>query len=161
MKTSRRAFVGGASAAALMASSASFAQKKYDDGASDSEIRIGHTCPYSGPASAYGVNGKAIVAFWDMINDTGGINGRASRVAQVRRLPRSEERAPSPRHEEQVSSTRAPSANRTRRRLSSRDDVHGLQEGQMHRCGTWRQQRIESRAGGVDHGARLHAERLP
>src|SRR5205085_6212497 len=42
----------------------------------DSEIKIGHTCPYSGPASAYGVNGKAIVAFWDMINDKGGINGR-------------------------------------------------------------------------------------
>ena len=54
----------------------SFGQKKYDDGASDSEIKIGHTCPYSGPASAYGVNGKAIVAFWDMINDKGGINGR-------------------------------------------------------------------------------------
>jgi branched-chain amino acid transport system substrate-binding protein len=77
MRSSRRTFIGGASAAAIVASSgASFAQKKYDDGATDTEIRIGHTCPYSGPASAYGVNGKAIVAFWDMINDTGGINGR-------------------------------------------------------------------------------------
>jgi branched-chain amino acid transport system substrate-binding protein len=77
MKTSRRTFLGGASAAAILSSSSvSFGQKKYDDGASDSEIKIGHTCPYSGPASAYGVNGKAIVAFWDMINDTGGINGR-------------------------------------------------------------------------------------
>ena len=77
MKTSRRTFLGGASAAAVLSSSSvSFGQKKYDDGASDSEIKIGHTCPYSGPASAYGVNGKAIVAFWDMINDTGGINGR-------------------------------------------------------------------------------------
>src|SRR5882724_4864673 len=77
MKTSRRTFLGGASAAAVLSSSAlSFGQKKYDDGASDSEIKIGHTCPYSGPASAYGVNGKAIVAFWDMINDKGGINGR-------------------------------------------------------------------------------------
>ena len=77
MKTSRRTFLGGVSAAAFLSSSSvSFGQKKYDDGASDSEIKIGHTCPYSGPASAYGVNGKAIVAFWDMINDTGGINGR-------------------------------------------------------------------------------------
>src|SRR5690242_248773 len=77
MRSSRRTFIGGASAAAIVASSgASFAQKKYDDGATDTDIKIGHTCPYSGPASAYGVNGKAIVAFWDMINDTGGINGR-------------------------------------------------------------------------------------
>jgi branched-chain amino acid transport system substrate-binding protein len=77
MTTNRRAFLAGASAVALTApASGVFGQKKYDDGASDSEIKIGHTCPYSGPASAYGVNGKAIVAFWDMINDTGGINGR-------------------------------------------------------------------------------------
>jgi len=77
MKTSRRYFLAAVSAAAaLPAPRIASAQKKYDDGASDSEIKIGHTCPYSGPASAYGVNGKAIVAFWDMINDTGGINGR-------------------------------------------------------------------------------------
>jgi branched-chain amino acid transport system substrate-binding protein len=76
-KTSRRSFIAIASATTLVAAPRlSFGQKKYDDGASDSEIRIGHTCPYSGPASAYGVNGKAIVAYWDMINDTGGINGR-------------------------------------------------------------------------------------
>src|SRR5471032_413088 len=73
----RRAFIGAVSAASVLAAPRlSFGQKKYDDGASDTEIKIGHTCPYSGPASAYGVNGKAIVAFWDMINDTGGINGR-------------------------------------------------------------------------------------
>jgi branched-chain amino acid transport system substrate-binding protein len=53
--TSRRGFVGGASVAALlMASRSAFAQKKYDDGATDKEIKIGHFCPYSGPASAYG-----------------------------------------------------------------------------------------------------------
>jgi branched-chain amino acid transport system substrate-binding protein len=76
-KTSRRSFIAIASATTLVAAPRlSFGQKKYDDGASDSEIRIGHTCPYSGPASAYGVNGKAIVAYWDMINDTGGIDGR-------------------------------------------------------------------------------------
>jgi len=77
MKTSRRRFLAGASATVLVpAPHLALAQKKYDDGASDGEIKIGHTCPYSGPASAYGVNGKAIVAFWDMINDTGGLNGR-------------------------------------------------------------------------------------
>jgi branched-chain amino acid transport system substrate-binding protein len=80
MTTSRRKFLGGASAVALAAASpVSAAPKKYDDGASDSEIKLGHTCPYSGPASAYGVNGKAIVAYWDMINDIGGINGRKIR----------------------------------------------------------------------------------
>src|SRR5690349_9514818 len=76
MSINRRTFVGGVSAAALVSSTAYAAGGKYDDGASDKEIKIGHTCPYSGPASAYGVNGKAIAAYWDMINDTGGINGR-------------------------------------------------------------------------------------
>ena len=77
MKTNRRNFLAGASAVAVAGiSRSSVAQKKYDDGATDTEIKIGHTCPYSGPASAYGVNGKAIVAYWNMINDTGGINGR-------------------------------------------------------------------------------------
>ena len=52
------------------------AQKKYDPGASDTEIRIGNTNPYSGPASAYGAIGKAIAAYFKMVNDQGGINGR-------------------------------------------------------------------------------------
>src|ERR1043165_598228 len=52
------------------------AQKKYDPGASDTEIRIGNTNPYSGPASAYGAIGKAIAAYFRMVNDRGGINGR-------------------------------------------------------------------------------------
>ncbi len=53
------------------------AQKKYDTGASDSEIVIviGHTIPYSGPASAYGSQGKAIASWFQKINDEGGING--------------------------------------------------------------------------------------
>jgi branched-chain amino acid transport system substrate-binding protein len=82
MRTTRRVFVGGV-AAALSAPYVARAQKKYDDGASDSEIKIGHTCPYSGPASAYGVNGKAVVAFFDMINDKGGINGRKVKVISL------------------------------------------------------------------------------
>jgi branched-chain amino acid transport system substrate-binding protein len=77
MRTSRRQFVGGASATVvLLGSGVAVAQKKYDDGASDSEIKLGHTIPYSGPASSYGVIGKAHDAYWRMVNDKGGINGR-------------------------------------------------------------------------------------
>jgi branched-chain amino acid transport system substrate-binding protein len=80
--------MGGASAAAVLTTSRvswaqSGGQKKYDDGATDTEIKIGHTCPYSGPASAYGVNGKAIVAFFDMINEQGGINGRKVKLISL------------------------------------------------------------------------------
>lgn len=49
---------------------------KYGPGATDTEIKIGHTNPYSGPASAYGSIGKAIASYWKMVNDHGGINGR-------------------------------------------------------------------------------------
>jgi branched-chain amino acid transport system substrate-binding protein len=52
------------------------AQKKYDPGATDSEIKIGNTNPYSGPASAYGTIGKTIAAYFTMLNEKGGINGR-------------------------------------------------------------------------------------
>src|ERR1700756_2565420 len=65
-------------AAALFAltSSTALAQKKYDTGASDTEIKIGNIMPYSGPASAYGVIGKTEKAYFDKINAEGGINGR-------------------------------------------------------------------------------------
>src|SRR5471030_208558 len=77
LKTNRRGFIGGVSSAAILTtSSRAFAQKKYDDGASDTEIKIGHCCPYSGPASAYGVIGKSHQAFFKAINDAGGVNGR-------------------------------------------------------------------------------------
>ncbi len=77
MSTTRRGFVGGASAMALLSGGVAHAQKgKYDDGASDTEIKIGHTNPYSGPASSYGTIGKAIEGYWKMVNDEGGINGR-------------------------------------------------------------------------------------
>src|SRR5215203_2554449 len=71
--------LGAVSAAlALLAatSTASFAQKKYDVGASDTEIKIGNIMPYSGPASAYGVIGKVEEAYFNKINAEGGINGR-------------------------------------------------------------------------------------
>ena len=64
----------GLAAAALAAPS--FAQKKYDPGADDKEIKVGAIHPYSGPASAYGTIGKAIGAYFDKVNAEGGINGR-------------------------------------------------------------------------------------
>ena len=77
MKTNRRTFLGGVSTAAVLsASGVAYAQKKYDDGATDKEIKIGNTNPYSGPASSYGVIGKCIEAYWKSVNDRGGINGR-------------------------------------------------------------------------------------
>jgi branched-chain amino acid transport system substrate-binding protein len=61
--------------AALIAGTA-VAQKKYDPGASDTEIKIGNINPYSGPASAYGTIGKTIAAYFNKVNAEGGINGR-------------------------------------------------------------------------------------
>jgi branched-chain amino acid transport system substrate-binding protein len=65
-----------AAAVILWTSSAALAQKRYDTGASDTEIKIGNIMPYSGPASAYGVIGKTQQAYFDKINAEGGINGR-------------------------------------------------------------------------------------
>lgn len=65
-----------ATAAILLASGSAFAQKKYDTGAADTEIKVGNLMPYSGPGSAYGVIGQVEAAYFRMINDKGGINGR-------------------------------------------------------------------------------------
>ena len=94
--------VAGIAAAAISLSAA--AQKKYDTGATDKEIKIGDTKPYSGPASAYGTIGKAISAYFDKVNADGGINGRkvkyislddgynpAKTVEQVRKLVEEDE----------------------------------------------------------------------
>ena len=80
------------------------AQKKYDSGATDKEIKIGGISPYSGPASAYGTIGKAIDAYFKKVNAEGGINGRqvkfitlddgynpARTVEQTRKLVEQEE----------------------------------------------------------------------
>ena len=80
------------------------AQRKYDPGASDAEIKIGQTMPYSGPASAYATVGKVEAAYFKMINESGGIRGRkitllsyddgynpAKTVEQVRRLVESDQ----------------------------------------------------------------------
>jgi branched-chain amino acid transport system substrate-binding protein len=90
-------------AVALSASSA-HAQKKYDIGASDTEIKIGQTVPFSGPASAYATIGKAQAAYIRMVNEQGGVNGRKinfiqyddaysppKTVEQVRKLVESDE----------------------------------------------------------------------
>src|SRR6202050_2726636 len=63
-------------AAVALAATAASAQKKYDPGASDTEIKIGNIMPYSGPASSYGVIGKAEAAFFNMVNARGVITGR-------------------------------------------------------------------------------------
>jgi branched-chain amino acid transport system substrate-binding protein len=66
----------GATAIVLALPISTIAQKKYDPGASDTEIKIGQTMPYSGPASAYSTLGKVEAAYFKKINDEGGINGR-------------------------------------------------------------------------------------
>src|SRR6478736_3889760 len=85
-------------------SGSALAQKKYDTGATDAEIKVGHIVPYSGPASAYGIIGKTEEAYFKMINENGGINGRKinfvsyddaysppKAVEQVRKLVESDE----------------------------------------------------------------------
>jgi branched-chain amino acid transport system substrate-binding protein len=72
----KQLLVGASVAIGLAFATPAIAQKKYDPGASDSEIRIGQTMPYSGPASAYGTVGKVEAAYFKKINDDGGINGR-------------------------------------------------------------------------------------
>ncbi|MGY4316435.1 ABC transporter substrate-binding protein [Bradyrhizobium sp. JR3.5] len=74
--TTRLAVLGAALALVAISSSAALAQKKYDTGASDTEIKIGNIMPYSGPASAYGIIGRTEAAYFKKINDAGGINGR-------------------------------------------------------------------------------------
>jgi ABC-type branched-subunit amino acid transport system substrate-binding protein len=79
-KQSRREF--GATAIATIVASALpapyvwAAEKKYDSGASDTEIKIGQTVPHSGPGSLYGVLGRVGEAYFQMLNENGGINGR-------------------------------------------------------------------------------------
>jgi branched-chain amino acid transport system substrate-binding protein len=93
-----------AAAVIALTSGSALAQKKYDTGATDTEIKIGNIMPYSGPASAYGVIGKTEEAYFNKINAEGGINGRKIKfvtyddgysppkaVEQVRKLVESDE----------------------------------------------------------------------
>ena len=68
--------VTGMAVALALSASPALAQKKYDPGATDTEIKIGQTVPFSGPASAYATIGKAQAAYFNMINEQGGVNGR-------------------------------------------------------------------------------------
>src|SRR6201991_26210 len=72
----------GAALTLALSMTSAFAQKKYDPGATDTEIKIGQTVPFSGPASAYASIGKTQAAYFKMINDQGGINGRKINLIQ-------------------------------------------------------------------------------
>src|SRR4029453_8959934 len=100
----RLAAVSAALVAVAASGGTALAQKKYDTGATDTEIKIGNIMPYSGPASAYGVIGKTEEAYFKKINAEGGINGRKinfvtyddaysppKAVEQVRKLVESDE----------------------------------------------------------------------
>ncbi len=72
----RRTFLQSSAAAAAFAARAGSARADNAPGVTDTEIKIGQTMPYSGPASAYGVIGRAEAAYFKMINEQGGVNGR-------------------------------------------------------------------------------------
>jgi len=104
MQLNKRQLLASVASVAAAAATPALAQKKYGPGASDTEIKIGNTNPYSGPASAYGMIGKTIDAYFKMINAEGGINGRKinfityddaysppKAVEQVRKLVESDE----------------------------------------------------------------------
>jgi branched-chain amino acid transport system substrate-binding protein len=104
LKRSQLATLSAAALALALTGGSALAQKKYDTGATDTEIKIGHTIAYSGPASAYGVIGKAEAAYFNKINAEGGINGRKinfisyddgysppKTVEQIRKLVESDE----------------------------------------------------------------------
>src|SRR5262249_28206498 len=104
LKPSHIATLSAAALALAVTASPAAAQKKYDTGASDTEIKIGNTNPYSGPASSYGVIGKTIAGYFNKVNAQGGINGRKinfisyddgysppKTVEQIRKLVESDE----------------------------------------------------------------------
>jgi branched-chain amino acid transport system substrate-binding protein len=82
MRNSLFHFVTGTTIALALSASPALAQKKYDPGATDTEIKIGQTVPFSGPASAYATIGKAQAAYFNMINEQGGVNGRKINLIQ-------------------------------------------------------------------------------
>jgi ABC-type branched-subunit amino acid transport system substrate-binding protein len=71
-----------AGVALAVSATTALAQKKYDTGATDTEIKIGQTAPFSGPASAYATIAKAQAAYIKMINEQGGVNGRKINLIQ-------------------------------------------------------------------------------
>jgi branched-chain amino acid transport system substrate-binding protein len=75
-KITRRSILVAAPAAIAFRALPARAEKQYGPGVTDTEIKIGNTVPYSGPASSYGTIGKAEAAYFRMLNDQGGVNGR-------------------------------------------------------------------------------------
>src|SRR6202046_2293999 len=75
-------FVTGIAIAIALSASSAHAQKKYDSGATDTEIKIGQTVPFPGPSSAYASIGKTQLAYFNMINEQGGVNGRKINLIQ-------------------------------------------------------------------------------
>ena len=82
MRNSLFHFVTGTAVALALSASTAQAQKNYDPGATDTEVKIGQTVPFSGPASAYATIGKAQAAYFNMINQQGGVNGRKINLIQ-------------------------------------------------------------------------------
>ena len=82
MRNSLFHIVTGSVLALTLATPQAYAQKKYDSGATDTEIKIGQTLPFSGPASAYASIGKTQAAYFNMINEQGGVNGRKINLIQ-------------------------------------------------------------------------------
>jgi len=104
MRMNKRLLLASIAGVAVALAGPALAQKKYDTGATDTEIKIGNINPYSGPASAYGTIGKTIGAYFNKVNAEGGINGRKinyvtyddgysppKAVEQVRKLVESDE----------------------------------------------------------------------
>jgi branched-chain amino acid transport system substrate-binding protein len=104
MQMNKRMLLASIAATLVAVAGPALAQKKYDVGATDTEIKIGNINPYSGPASAYGTIGKTIGAYFNKVNAEGGINGRKinyityddgysppKAVEQVRKLVESDE----------------------------------------------------------------------
>src|ERR1700749_3463828 len=75
-------FVIGTVTTLALATSSANAQKTYDPRATDTEIKIGQAVPFSGPASAYASIGKTQAAYFNMINEQGGVNGRKITLIQ-------------------------------------------------------------------------------
>src|SRR6202453_1843037 len=82
MRNSLFHFVTGSVLALALATPQAYAQKKYDPGATDTEIKSAQTLPFSGPASAYASIGKTQAAYFNMINEQGGVNGRKINLIQ-------------------------------------------------------------------------------
>ena len=106
---SRRLFLQSAAAAAIAAASAVPAARAADPGiVTDAEIKIGQTFPYSGPASGYGVIARPEAAYFKMINEKGGVNGRVLNLISLDALQRAQDRRADPAAHKNKMASRSP-----------------------------------------------------